>query len=64
MDQLIRLVRRNPAVAVGVAAFAGLALGAGWVPIPSLRDLLPARPTLPAAAPAAPPPPPDPLDQY
>lgn len=59
MNDLLRLVKRNPAIAIGVAAFVGLAAGAGWLPIPSLSigSLVPAK-AAPAAAPA---PPPDPL---
>ncbi len=62
MHALIKLVKRNPAIAIGAAAFAGLALGAGWVSLPSLSGLLPAPAAPKPTASAAPPPPPDPLD--
>lgn len=64
MHALIKLVKRNPAIAIGAAAFAGLALGAGWLPIPSLSGLLPAPPAPKPSAAATPPPPPDPLDAF
>lgn len=36
MKELRKLINQRPEVALGVAIFAGLALGAGWIPIPSL----------------------------
>ncbi len=68
---LIKLIKRNPAVLVGVAAFAGLALGAGWLPIglPSMPapagKAKPASPMSSSGSGAgAPTPAPDPLDSY
>lgn len=65
MNSLLRTLKRNPSIAVGVAVFGGLALGAGWIPMPSaLAGLIPSRtPAAPAGKAAAPAPPPDPLDQ-
>lgn len=61
MNDLIRALKRNPALVIGTAAVVGLALGTGIVPIPGIRPPAPK----PAAAPAGPPPPPpDPLDAY
>ncbi len=60
LAKVLRLIRANPAIALGAAAFAGFALGSGALPIPALR--LPSLPTAkPKAAEAAPSPPPDPL---
>lgn len=43
MKELRRFLSRQPEVALGLAAFAGLAIGAGWLPIslPSLGSIVP-----------------------
>lgn len=53
MKDLRKLLSRNPEVALGVAVLAGLAIGAGWLPIPSVGSLLPSSPAPQPAAPAA-----------
>jgi len=62
VNQLLRTLKKNPALVIGTAAVIGLALGTGAIPLPAIRGLAPA-PASPAA-PATPPPPPDPLDAY
>jgi hypothetical protein len=57
VKELRRILARQPEVALGVAVFAGLALGAGWLPLPSfsLGSILPAaKPAAPATAASSP----------
>lgn len=64
MNGLLKLIRKNPMLAIGTVAVVGLALGTGAIPLPfpslQMRQAAPST----TAKPAVPPPPPDPIDAY
>lgn len=53
MKELRRLLERRPEVSLGVLVFAGFALGAGLISLPSLPLPRPPAPAAPTPAPGA-----------